>query len=48
MFVLNVELSRVTQGVRGSVLGTIPGEHVFSLTRGECRTEESGEGVEKS
>jgi hypothetical protein len=43
LFALIVELSRLTRPVRGSVFGTMPGEHSFSLMR---RLSGTDQGVE--
>jgi hypothetical protein len=48
MFVFMVELSRITHPIRGSVLGTMPAEHLFSLARRLCGTDQRAEALENS
>jgi hypothetical protein len=48
MFVFIVELSRITHPIHGSVLGTMPAEHLFSLTRRLCSADQRAEALGSS
>jgi hypothetical protein len=48
LFALIVELSRLTRPVRGSVFGTVPAEHSFSLVRGLSGTDQGVESLDRS
>ena len=48
MFVMVLELSRLTGPVRGSVFGTMPAEHTFSLVRRLSGTDQRAETLENS
>jgi hypothetical protein len=48
MFDFIVELSRITHPIRGSVLGTMPAEHLLSLARRLWGTDQRARALENS
>jgi hypothetical protein len=48
LFIIIVELSQIAPPIRGSVLGAMPGEHLFVLVRRLCGTDQRAEGFENS
>jgi hypothetical protein len=48
IFVFIVELSGITHPIRGNVLRTMPAEHLFSLARRLCGTDQRAEAPENS